>query len=82
MCWLQCQLNDLYVKCVKVEGYCGCVVFKILEFDEKYWFFVFGVCVVDLGCVLGGWCQVVVKCVNVLGEKLGKKVGIVLGVDL
>jgi 23S rRNA (uridine2552-2'-O)-methyltransferase len=38
--------------------------------------------VVDLGCAPGGWCQVAVERVNALGEKPGKAVGRVLGVDL
>jgi 23S rRNA (uridine2552-2'-O)-methyltransferase len=38
--------------------------------------------VVDLGCAPGGWCQIAVKRVNALGEKQGKKVGTVLGIDL
>ena len=37
---------------------------------------------VDLGCAPGGWCQVAVERVNALGERPGKAVGRVLGVDL
>jgi 23S rRNA (uridine2552-2'-O)-methyltransferase len=37
---------------------------------------------VDLGCAPGGWCQVAVKRVNALGEKPGKRMGTILGVDL
>ena len=80
--WLQRQLNDPYVKRAKAEGYRGRAAFKILELDEKYRFLVPGARVVDLGCAPGGWCQVAVKRVNALGEKSGKKVGTVLGVDL
>jgi 23S rRNA (uridine2552-2'-O)-methyltransferase len=79
---LQRQLNDPYVKRAKAEGYRGRAAFKILELDEKYRFLVPGARVVDLGCAPGGWCQVAVKRVNALGEKSGKKVGTVLGVDL
>jgi 23S rRNA (uridine2552-2'-O)-methyltransferase len=37
---------------------------------------------VDLGCAPGGWCQVAVKRTNALGEKKGKSIGRVIGVDL
>ncbi len=80
--WLQRQLNDPYVKRAQTEGYRGRAAFKILELDEKYRFLVPGARVVDLGCAPGGWCQVAVPRVNALGEKAGKAVGTVLGVDL
>lgn len=80
--WLQRQLNDPYVKRAKDEGYRGRAAFKILELDEKFRFLVPGARVVDLGCAPGGWCQVAVKRVNALGEKKGKSIGTVLGVDL
>ncbi|ANT61275.1 MULTISPECIES: RlmE family RNA methyltransferase [Roseobacteraceae] len=80
--WLQRQLNDPYVKRAQTEGYRGRAAFKILELDEKYRFLVPGARVVDLGCAPGGWCQVAVPRVNALGEKKGKAVGTVLGVDL
>tara|TARA_B100002051_G_scaffold233490_1_gene232724 strand:- start:280 stop:1017 length:738 start_codon:yes stop_codon:yes gene_type:complete len=80
--WLERQLNDPYVQRAKKEGYRGRAAYKILELDDKYRFLVPGARVVDLGCAPGGWCQVAVKRVNALGEKSGKKVGTVLGVDL
>ncbi|MGH1367387.1 MAG: RlmE family RNA methyltransferase [Maritimibacter sp.] len=80
--WLERQLNDPYVKRAKAEGFRGRAAYKILELDEKYRFLVPGARVVDLGCAPGGWCQVAVERVNALGEKKGKKVGYVLGVDL
>jgi len=80
--WLERQLNDPSVVRAKKEGYRGRAAYKILELDEKYRFLVPGARVVDLGCAPGGWCQVAVKRVNALGEKSGKKVGSVLGVDL
>jgi 23S rRNA (uridine2552-2'-O)-methyltransferase len=80
--WLQRQLNDPYVKRAQTEGYRGRAAFKILELDDKYRFLVPGARVVDLGCAPGGWCQVAVARVNALGEKPGKKIGTVLGVDL
>ncbi len=80
--WLERQLNDPYVKRAKAEGYRGRAAFKILELDDKYRFLVPGARVVDLGCAPGGWCQVAVRRVNALGEKKGKSVGTVLGVDL
>ncbi|MCV2881175.1 RlmE family RNA methyltransferase [Actibacterium sp. XHP0104] len=80
--WLERQLNDPYVKRARTEGYRGRAAFKILELDDKYRFLVPGARVVDLGCAPGGWCQVAVKRVNALGEKQGKAIGTVLGVDL
>lgn len=80
--WLERQLNDPYVARAKREGYRGRAAFKILELDDKFRFLVPGARVVDLGCAPGGWCQVAVDRVNALGEKSGKRVGTVLGVDL
>ncbi|MFA8386774.1 MAG: RlmE family RNA methyltransferase [Pelagibaca sp.] len=80
--WLQRQLNDPYVKRAQAEGYRGRAAYKILELDERYRFLVPGARVVDLGCAPGGWCQVAVKRVNALGERSGKKIGTVLGIDL
>ena len=80
--WLQRQLNDPYVKKAKADGYRGRAAYKILELDDKYRFLVPGARVVDLGCAPGGWSQVAVKRVNALGEKQGKAVGSVLGIDL
>jgi 23S rRNA (uridine2552-2'-O)-methyltransferase len=79
--WLQRQLNDPYVKRAQTEGYRGRAAFKILEVDEKFRFLVPGARVVDLGCAPGGWLQVAVKRVNALGEKQGKAVGRILGID-
>ena len=80
--WLERQLNDPYVARARREGYRGRAAYKIMELDDKYRFLVPGARVVDLGCAPGGWCQVAVQRVNALGEKGGKKVGTVLGVDL
>ena len=80
--WLERQLNDPYVVRARREGYRGRAAYKILELDDKYRFLVPGARVVDLGCAPGGWCQVAVARVNALGEKSGKSVGRVLGLDL
>ena len=80
--WLERQLNDPYVVRAKKEGYRGRAAFKISELDDKYGFLKPGVRVVDLGCAPGGWCQIAVARVNALGERTGKPVGTVLGVDL
>jgi len=80
--WLERQLNDPYVKLAKAEGMRGRAAFKIRDLDDKYRFLVPGARVVDLGCAPGGWCQIAANRVNVLGEKKGKAVGFVLGVDL
>ncbi|MCB2111604.1 RlmE family RNA methyltransferase [Albidovulum sp.] len=80
--WLERQLNDPYVQRARKEGYRGRAAYKILELDDRYRFLVPGARVVDLGCAPGGWCQVAVERVNALGQKSGKKVGRVIGVDL
>jgi len=80
--WLERQLNDPYVARAKKDGYRGRAAYKILEVDDKYRFLVPGARVVDLGCAPGGWCQVAVPRVNALGEKPGKAVGRVIGLDL
>ncbi|WP_425039348.1 RlmE family RNA methyltransferase [Primorskyibacter sp. S187A] len=80
--WLQRQLNDPYVKRAQAEGYRGRAAFKIMEIDDKYRFLVPGARVVDLGCAPGGWLQVAVPRINALGEKSGKAVGRIIGVDL
>ena len=80
--WLERQLNDPYVHAAKRDGYRGRAAYKLIELDDKLRFLVPGVRVVDLGCAPGGWCQVAVKRVNALGERKGKAVGTVLGVDI
>nr|WP_232617826.1 RlmE family RNA methyltransferase [Pseudooceanicola antarcticus] len=80
--WLQRQLNDPYVARAKAEGYRGRAAFKIMELDDKFRFLVPGARVVDLGCAPGGWIQVAVPRINALGEKSGKAVGRIVGVDL
>ena len=80
--WLQRQLNDPYVQRAQKEGYRGRAAYKIMEVDDKFRFLVPGARVVDLGCAPGGWCQVAVKRINALGEKPGKRIGTILGVDL
>ena len=80
--WLQRQLNDPYVRRAQDDGYRGRAAYKILELNEKFNFLTAGARVVDLGCAPGGWCQVAVARVNALGEKKGKAIGKVLGVDL
>ena len=80
--WLERQLNDPYVIKAKREGFRGRAAYKIMELDDKYGFLKPGARVVDLGCAPGGWCQVAVPRVNALGEKSGKPVGTVLGIDL
>ena len=80
--WLERQLNDPYVIKAQREGFRGRAAYKIMELDDKYGFFKPGVRVVDLGCAPGGWCQVAVPRINALGEKSGKPVGRIIGVDL
>jgi 23S rRNA (uridine2552-2'-O)-methyltransferase len=80
--WLERQLNDPYVRRARAEGYRGRAAYKLTEIDDRFRFLVPGARVVDLGCAPGGWCQVAVARVNALGQKPGKAVGRVLGIDL
>ncbi len=80
--WLQRQLNDPYVVRAKADGYRGRAAYKIMELDDKFHFLTNGARVVDLGAAPGGWCQIAVPRVNALGEKKGKEIGTILGVDL
>ncbi|MDG1866836.1 MAG: RlmE family RNA methyltransferase [Yoonia sp.] len=80
--WLQRQLNDPYVTRAKAEGMRGRAAYKIMELDDKFRFLTAGARVVDLGCAPGGWVQVAVPRINALGEKKGRDVGTILGVDL
>lgn len=80
--WLERQLNDPYVQRARREGWRGRAAFKIIELDDKFRFLVPGARVVDLGCAPGGWSQVAVQRVNALGDRGGRKVGTVLGIDL
>ena len=80
--WLERQLNDPYVKRATTEGYRGRAAFKIMELDDKYRFLVPGARVVDLGCAPGGWLQVAGPRINALGERKGKDIGRIIGVDL
>ena len=80
--WLQRQLNDPYVTRAKAEGMRGRAAYKIMELDDKFRFLTAGARVVDLGCAPGGWVQVAVPRINALGEKKGRDIGTILGVDL
>lgn len=80
--WLERQLNDPYVQRARREGYRGRAAYKIMELDDKYRFLVPGARVVDLGCAPGGWSQVAVARVNARGDRPGKPVGRVIGLDL
>lgn len=80
--WLQRQLNDPYVQRAKADGYRGRAAYKILELNEKFQFLTPGKRIVDLGAAPGGWVQVAVPRVNALGERKGKPIGTILGVDL
>lgn len=80
--WLERQLNDPYVARAKAEGYRGRAAYKLIELDDRFHFLRPGGRVVDLGCAPGGWCQVAVARVNVLGDLAGQPRGRVIGVDL
>jgi len=72
--WLLRHMNDPYVHLAQKKGYRCRSIFKLKEMDEKFRIFKPGMCVLDLGCAPGGWCQWVVPLI-------GKK-GFLMGVDL
>ncbi len=80
--WLQRQLNDPYVQRAQAEGLRGRAAYKIMELDDKFRFLLPGARVVDLGCAPGGWLQVAIPRINALGERKGKPVGRIIGLDL
>ncbi|MCC5973224.1 MAG: RlmE family RNA methyltransferase [Rubellimicrobium sp.] len=80
--WLERQLNDPYVQRARADGFRGRAAYKIMELDERFGFLRPGAQVVDLGCAPGGWLQVAVPRINALGEKKGKPVGRIIGIDL
>ncbi len=80
--WLERQLNDPYVARARAEGYRSRAAYKLIEIDDKLGLLKSGARVVDLGAAPGGWLQVAVARTNALGERKGRPVGRVLGVDL
>ena len=80
--WLERQLNDPYVARARAEGFRGRAAYKLIEIDDKLKLLRPGARVVDLGCAPGGWTQVAVARVNALGQRKGRPVGRVIGVDL
>lgn len=57
--WLKRQLNDIYVKSAKEEGYYSRSAYKLIEIHNKFKIFKPGLIVIDLGAAPGGWSQVV-----------------------
>ena len=80
--WLAQHRSDPYVQAARRQGYRSRASFKLVEMDRRYRVFRPGQVVVDLGAAPGGWCQIAVERVNALGQKPGKAVGRVLGIDL
>lgn len=72
--WVHRQLNDIYVKDAKKDGFRSRAAYKLLEFDQNDGIFYNVKTVVDLGCAPGSWSQMAVK-------KVGES-GKVFGVDL
>jgi 23S rRNA (uridine2552-2'-O)-methyltransferase len=80
--WLERQLNDPYVARARAEGWRSRAAFKLIEIDDRFGFLKPGSRVVDLGAAPGGWTQVAVARTNALGQRRGRPVGRVLGLDL
>jgi len=79
--WLQRQLNDPYVIEAQKLGYRSRAAFKLLEIDDQYKFLKPGKRMLDLGAAPGGWSQVAVDRLNVLGEYKGSR-GKVVAIDI
>lgn len=56
--WLRRQINDIYVKAAKQDGYASRAAYKIIEINNKYKVLKSNSKVVDLGAAPGGWTQV------------------------
>ena len=56
--WLRRQINDIYVKAAKQDGYASRAAYKIIEINNKYKILKSNSKVVDLGAAPGGWSQV------------------------
>ena len=80
--WIERQLSDPYVQKAKAEGFRARAAYKLLEINAQAKLLRPDIRVVDLGCAPGGWLQVAVPRINALGEKKGKKVGRIIGLDL
>lgn len=72
--WLQRQLNDIYIKKAKQEGYCSRAAYKLLEINQKFNLIKTKNKVIDLGAAPGGWTQVASK---IVGNN-----GLIVAVDL
>ncbi|MCL2566623.1 MAG: RlmE family RNA methyltransferase [Alphaproteobacteria bacterium] len=59
--WLKRQLNDIYVKSAKQEGYASRAAYKLIEINNKYKILKPQARIVDLGAAPGGWSQVAAK---------------------
>ncbi len=57
--WLRRQINDIYVKAAKQDGYASRAAYKIIEINNKYKILKSNSKVIDLGAAPGGWSQVV-----------------------
>lgn len=72
--WLHRQLNDIYIKKAKIDGYCSRAAYKLLEINKKFNILKTNTKIVDLGAAPGGWTQVASKLLN--------NKGLIVAVDL
>ncbi|MFL1781288.1 RlmE family RNA methyltransferase [Candidatus Hepatincolaceae symbiont of Richtersius coronifer] len=56
--WLKRQINDIYVRAAKQEGYYSRSAYKLIEINNKYNILKPGDKVIDIGAAPGGWSQV------------------------
>ena len=72
--WLERQINDVYVRQSKIDGYRSRAIYKIQEIDEHFKIFKDSQKIVDLGAAPGSWCEYIVR-------KYSNEVAII-GIDL
>ena len=62
--WVNKQRRDIYVRQSKVDGYRARSAYKLIELDEKFKIFKWGINVIDIGAAPGSWSQYASKVIK------------------